>query len=189
MCGGHFGSVEDMIWDPKGQFAITVSTDQTSRLHAPWIQNEEAEATWHEIGRPQVHGYDLSCIASLGRFSFASGAEEKVIRLFEAPRNFLENLTRVSRIDGVLPESAPEGAAVPALGLSNKPVYQVVEHQKETKLASGSDLYAENYFTPSHLDGIVSLLLFFFFLVYFQDKIFYLSSSDGRDTPTKYTLA
>ena len=106
--------------------------------------------------------------ASLGRFSFASVAEEKVIRLFEALRNFLENLTRVSRIDGVLPESAPEGAAVPALGLSNKPVYQVVERQKETKLASGSDLYAENYFTPSHLDGIGSL---FFLFILFTDII------------------
>jgi len=106
-CDGHFGSVEDMIWDTKGQFVITVRTDQTYRLHLPWIQNEEAEAIWHEIGRPHVQA------------------------------------------------SVPEIASVPVLsGLSNNPVYQVVKRQKETNLASGSDLYAETYYTPSHLDGI-----------------------------------
>ena len=106
-----------------------------------------------------MHGYDLSCIASLGRFN----AEEKAIRLFEAPHNFLENLIRVFRIDGVLPESVPEVASVPVLsGLSNNPVYQVVKRQKETNLASGSDLYAETYYTPSHLDGIGFLKSHFF---------------------------
>ena len=39
--GGHFGSVEDLIWDPLGEFIITVSTDQTSRLHAPWVTSKE----------------------------------------------------------------------------------------------------------------------------------------------------
>ena len=162
VCGGHFGSVEDLIWDPKGEFAISVSSDQTTRLHAQWIQSDtRAEATWHEVGRPQVHGYDMACIASLGRFRFASGAEEKVIRVFQAPRNFLENLARISQIDEValMTESAPQGAAVPALGLSNKPVFQSSEQQKEAaKANSGSDLYAENYFTPSHLDGTLFIV-------------------------------
>lgn len=43
VCSGHFGSVDDFIWDPSGGFAITVSTDQTSRLHAPWIQESNNE--------------------------------------------------------------------------------------------------------------------------------------------------
>lgn len=51
------------------------------------------------MGRPQVHGYDLQCLAMLGRFSFASGADEKVIRTFTAPMNVLENLERLLAID------------------------------------------------------------------------------------------
>lgn len=46
---------------------------------------------WYEIARPQVHGYDLQCLAVINRYKFASGADEKVIRAFEAPRNFIEN--------------------------------------------------------------------------------------------------
>ena len=46
---------------------------------------------WYEIARPQVHGYDLQCLAMINRYKFASGADEKVIRAFEAPRNFIEN--------------------------------------------------------------------------------------------------
>lgn len=126
VCSGHFGSVDDFIWDPSGGFAITVSEDQTSRLHAPWAQESNREVrtilfifmsinlfiwllqnsqiTWHEISRPQIHGYDMSCIASLGRFRFASGAEEKVIRVFEAPHNFLENYARICHQEQTLSE-------------------------------------------------------------------------------------
>lgn len=46
----------------------------------------------------------MSCVASLGRFQYASGAEEKVIRVFEAPQNFLENYARICRLDPNLPE-------------------------------------------------------------------------------------
>ncbi|KAI9553395.1 hypothetical protein GHT06_021298 [Daphnia sinensis] len=153
VCSGHFDSVEDFIWDPSGDFAITVSVDQTSRLHAPWIQDSNEEITWHELSRPQIHGYDLSCITPLGRFRFASGAEEKVIRVFEAPHNFLENFARICHIDVPLPElqSAPQGAAVPALGLSNKPIYQTDSPTLPKNAHSKSDLYAENHFTPTLL--------------------------------------
>lgn len=51
------------------------------------------------MGRPQVHGYDIQCLARLGRFSFASGADEKVIRIFSAPLNFLQNLQRLLDVD------------------------------------------------------------------------------------------
>ena len=46
---------------------------------------------WYEITRPQVHGYDRQCLAMINRYKFASGADEKVIRAFEAPINFIEN--------------------------------------------------------------------------------------------------
>lgn len=55
--------------------------------------------TWHEIARPQVHGYDMQTICPLTRFRFASGAEEKIVRTFQAPINFIENLKALSRIE------------------------------------------------------------------------------------------
>lgn len=57
------------------------------------------KVTWHEIARPQVHGYDLSSVAVISRYRFASGAEEKVIRAFKAPNNFVENFRTLCRIE------------------------------------------------------------------------------------------
>uniref|UniRef100_A0A8B9MED8 Elongator complex protein 2 n=1 Tax=Accipiter nisus TaxID=211598 RepID=A0A8B9MED8_9AVES len=126
---GHFNSVEDVKWDPEGEFIISVGSDQTTRLFAPWKRKQETEVTWHEIARPQVHGYDMRCLAMIGRFQFVSGADEKVLRVFRAPKNFIENF---SNITGIPMEKLcshqspdlPEGATVPALGLSNKAVFE-----------------------------------------------------------------
>lgn len=54
---------------------------------------------WYEMGRPQVHGYDLQALAMIGRFNFASGADEKVARVFQAPINVIENLQRLLSAD------------------------------------------------------------------------------------------
>ena len=41
----------------------------------------------------------MTCLAMLGRYCFASGADEKVARIFEAPRNFLENFMSLCKVD------------------------------------------------------------------------------------------
>ncbi|KAI8992458.1 WD40-repeat-containing domain protein [Pilobolus umbonatus] len=92
---GHFKSVENLAWDPKSRFLLSTSLDQTTRLYAPWNRkvNHENITTWHEMGRPQVHGYDIKCIAFVHDWQFVSGADEKVLRVFDAPRSCVESLS------------------------------------------------------------------------------------------------
>jgi len=123
---GHFGPVQDIDWDPvDGQFLVSVSSDQTTRLHAPWKQ-EGLQSVWCEIARPQVHGYDMQCLSMLSRYRLASGADEKVLRVFSAPRQFMETFQELCRVEenNKVHESLPVGASVPALGLSNKAVFE-----------------------------------------------------------------
>ena len=65
------------------------SLDQTTRLHGA-TSFPAANSAWHELGRPQVHGYDLLDVAFIDPLRFVSVADEKVARVFEAPRGFVE---------------------------------------------------------------------------------------------------
>jgi elongator complex protein 2 len=128
---GHFAGVADLCWEAElGAYLLTVSIDQTCRLWALVSGKNtanESESVWVELARPQVHGYDLTAIASLStsvhRHLMASGADEKEIRIYDAPmttirtlraccqqgvRSAEDNVTRVER------------AYIPSLGLSNK---------------------------------------------------------------------
>ncbi|XP_027791467.2 elongator complex protein 2 isoform X2 [Marmota flaviventris] len=157
---GHFDGVQDLMWDPEGEFIITVGTDQTTRLFAPWKRKDQSQVTWHEIARPQIHGYDLKCLAMINRFQFVSGADEKVLRVFSAPRNFVENFCAISghSLSHVLCDQdsdLPEGATVPALGLSNKAVFQgdmtSQPSDEEELLTSTGFEYHQVAFQPSLL--------------------------------------
>uniref|UniRef100_A0A182N9F9 Elongator complex protein 2 n=1 Tax=Anopheles dirus TaxID=7168 RepID=A0A182N9F9_9DIPT len=148
--GGHFAGVRDLAWDPEeGMYVVTLSADQTTRIHAPWAR--AGEETWHEIGRPQVHGYDMQCLTLLSRYRLASAAEEKIIRIFQAPSNFVQNfrvlcgLADDSEGDKVVADN-PMGASVPSLGLSNKAVFEI--EQPETDTRHIKDMYPEHYFSP-----------------------------------------
>ena len=44
---------------------------------------------WREVARPQVHGYDLVGVQFLDTLKFVSIADEKVARVFEAPKSFV----------------------------------------------------------------------------------------------------
>ena len=100
--GGHFGPVLDLSWDPQGKFFVSVSSDQTVRLHARWVREDVdkvfvhtfilyfsfmelltnqicLQVTWHEVARPQVHGYDMTCVSMVTSTKYVSGADEKVL--------------------------------------------------------------------------------------------------------------
>jgi elongator complex protein 2 len=71
------------------------SFDQTARIHGLLPSN-----VWREIARPQVHGYDLVGVQFLDALKFVSIADEKVARVFEAPRAFVQ-LAKNLRVMGI----------------------------------------------------------------------------------------
>ncbi|KAI8059417.1 WD40-repeat-containing domain protein [Gilbertella persicaria] len=137
---GHFKSVESIAWDPHSRFLLSASLDQTTRLFAPW--NRQQITTWHEMGRPQVHGYDIKCIAFVHDWQFVSGADEKVLRVFDAPRSCVESLAALTGNEAILVgiENRPVGANLPALGLSNKAVFEgdTVSQEQHQEVGSHS---------------------------------------------------
>ncbi len=85
-------------------FTVSVSLDQTTRIHGaiPTTSSDGPKTSvWHEVARPQVHGYDLISAAFLDLLRFISIADEKVARVFEAPREFVEvvNNLGVAQLD------------------------------------------------------------------------------------------
>ena len=74
--------------------------DQTTRIHGEVPSaNDAVVKIWHEIARPQVHGYDLLDAVFLDPFRFISIADEKVARVFEAPREFVETIRNLHVTD------------------------------------------------------------------------------------------
>ena len=57
------------------------------------------QVSWYEIARPQVHGYAMQCLVMVHRYRYVSGADEKVIRVFDAPNNFIDNFCNICGID------------------------------------------------------------------------------------------
>ncbi|KAF9462581.1 WD40 repeat-like protein [Collybia nuda] len=118
---GHSGPVKSVGWSPDGRYIISTGLDQSTRIHAPVLTGARVKPVWHEISRPQVHGYDMLGAVFIDPFKFVSIADEKVARVFEAPRGFM----RLADSLGVskMPDDEhfrPLGASVPPLGLSNK---------------------------------------------------------------------
>ncbi|KAK8744911.1 hypothetical protein OTU49_000685 [Cherax quadricarinatus] len=151
--GGHFDEVADITWDPLGRYLLSSSKDQTTRLHAPWKKTEN-EIVWHEVSRPQVHGYDMASVCNLGKYKFASGAEEKVIRGFSAPTNFIRNFGQICGFDveeDLEKCEVGEGASVPSLGLSNKAV-KIADLEDQQNQEEGQEA-GQIYFKPLSLSA------------------------------------
>lgn len=143
---GHTRPVTGISWAPQGEYLLSTSADQTTRLHARWegrsssssssfplsalsssSSSADAPVTWHEMARPQIHGYDLNCVDVLSATRFVSGADEKLMRVFSMPRavaGMLHTVTGQTIVneaggdDGTA--GMPDAANMPVLGLSNK---------------------------------------------------------------------
>ncbi|KAL4402202.1 Elongator subunit Elp2 [Malassezia pachydermatis] len=84
---GHAGAAQSVAWEPLGDYFLSTGLDRTTRLHGTW-HNADTR-TWHELARPQTHGYDMHDAAWLDRTTFVSAADEKVLRVFGAPQAFV----------------------------------------------------------------------------------------------------
>ncbi|OMH80129.1 Elongator complex protein 2 [Zancudomyces culisetae] len=143
---GHFGVVSDIQWEPKGRYLLSHSLDKTARIFGEW-KSSNKDYGWHEIARPQIHGYELNCATFVSPLCYASGADEKVVRVFDAPNHFVETFDTLcfNSSEGANSQEAvnelklstdistdttgtlsmrPAEASVPPLGLSNKAVFQ-----------------------------------------------------------------
>lgn len=120
---GHTKAVMDLSWTQQGEYLLSTSSDQTTRLHAEW--RRENATSWHEFARPQIHGYDLNCVQSLSTTRFVSGADEKLLRVFDQPKNVAHMLERLCKISlSEEEQNMPDAADMPVLGLSNKATTQ-----------------------------------------------------------------
>ena len=133
---GHTQSITGIAWSREGDYLLSTSSDQTTRLHARWKRGEET--SWHEMARPQIHGYDLNCIDSLGTAQFVSGADEKLLRVFSEPRAVANLLRQLCGIRNLDIEAMPDAANMPVLGLSNKAI-EAAEDGEEVPSGSHND--------------------------------------------------
>jgi elongator complex protein 2 len=125
---GHTQAVTGIAWSKEGDYILSTSSDQTTRLHAKWERDDEV--SWHEMARPQIHGYDLNCIDSLGISQFVSGADEKLLRVFSEPRAVANLLRVLCGFGGSDIDDMPDAANMPVLGLSNKAIEAVDDDQE-----------------------------------------------------------
>lgn len=63
-------------------------------MYGEWIR--DGKRSWHEVARPQIHGYDLNAISSLNDWKFVSGADEKVLRVFQTSKTTAELVNRLA---------------------------------------------------------------------------------------------
>jgi elongator complex protein 2 len=128
---GHTQEVQSVAWAPNGSYLLSTGSDQTTRMLAEW--KRDGIKSWHEIARPQIHGYDLNCLATLTPHQFVSGAEEKLLRVFNKPKTTHALLSALSGNISSSDEdlALPDSANIPVLGLSNKAISAVEDGADE----------------------------------------------------------
>ncbi|KAF6223434.1 hypothetical protein HO133_000277 [Letharia lupina] len=141
---GHTKAVADVAWSKDGSYLFSTGSDQTTRLHAAWKRGRKC--SWHEMARPQIHGYCLNCIDSNGQIEFISGADEKLLRVFEEPRATADLLDALCGIHTNVEQTLPDAANIPVLGLSNKAIESAADEVPNTN----GHADAENLTSTAH---------------------------------------
>ncbi|KAK6529595.1 hypothetical protein TWF281_008766 [Arthrobotrys megalospora] len=132
---GHIRDVMGVTWEKEGNYLLSTSLDQSTRLYARWKSSKHR--SFYEFSRPQIHGYDINSIVSISPTKFVSGADEKLMRVFGEPRGIAKMLEEMCGIQQVDMESLPDVASQPVLGLSNKAVNTTAEEDGEEEKEQG----------------------------------------------------
>lgn len=146
---GHCAEVTDLSWSPKGDYLASVSLDQTTRILAPLnvVEGEDkCTQKWYEISRAQVHGYDINCGCFVlgvrpANDLFVSGADEKILRVFEAPDEVKELVDRLKSPEKNSQDTAErtrtvQHAYLPELSLTNKSESSSISDDGYAKLSN-----------------------------------------------------
>ncbi|KAF7187208.1 Elongator complex protein 2, partial [Pseudocercospora fuligena] len=133
---GHVEEVRSLTWAPSGNYLLTTGSDQTTRSLSLWSRNDSS--SWHETSRPQIHGYDLNCIATITENQFVSGADEKLLRVFNKPKAVDNLMARLGNFAPSIAADLPDAANIPVLGLSNKAVATVDDEDATAHLENGN---------------------------------------------------
>ena len=132
---GHVKEVKSLAWSRNGAYLLSTGHDQTTRLHAQ--ARKIGFKAWCEFSRPQIHGYDLNCIDTISDTQFISGADEKLLRVFDEPSavaELLEDLCQIKKPSS--DQRLPDAANIPVLGLSNKAI-EVIDDDAITANGNG----------------------------------------------------
>jgi elongator complex protein 2 len=130
---GHVKEVKEIAWAKNSAYLLSTSHDQTTRLHSQWRSG--GTNSWHEFSRPQIHGYDLNCVGTISDTQFISGADEKLLRVFDEPSAVADLLDRLCGVHKNVDQVMPDAANIPVLGLSNK----AIEAIDDDEIPNGAD--------------------------------------------------
>ncbi|KAI5205197.1 WD40 repeat-like protein [Aureobasidium subglaciale] len=143
---GHVRAVKDIAWSNDGTQLMSTSSDQTTRLYSQWKRDDAT--TWHEMARPQIHGYDLNCLSAIGATQFISGADEKLLRVFNKPKAVAQLLAKLGgTAQDAEDADLPDAANIPVLGLSNKAINALTPEEE-----AAAEPSEETTITKSTLD-------------------------------------
>ncbi|KAF1833401.1 WD40 repeat-like protein [Decorospora gaudefroyi] len=136
---GHIREVKGVSWAGDGSYLLTTGSDQTTRLFSQWKRDATSTASWHEFSRPQIHGYDLNCIDTISNSQFITGADEKLLRVFDEPKGVAEMLNKLCAMEtSTSADNLPDAANIPVLGLSNKAI-QAIDDEEPVETGNNED--------------------------------------------------
>lgn len=146
---GHVREVKDIAWSSDGSFLLSTASDQTTRLWAQQVS--DGMHTWHEMSRPQIHGYDLNCIDTLGTRQFISGADEKLLRVFNKPKAVANIISKFTGFEDETAADLPEAANIPVLGLSNKAIDTAATEEEAEQARAEQDVNDRQAVDPTSI--------------------------------------